>query len=121
MNKTHIMYAHEYPSRNSPTGKEFRHLSHRHQMMHIYDANHPVTRVRVTERHDLPLPGDTRAPVYIGWIRNDTAGNLTMIQTCLVLFNIQFPYGYEGAMQAGQGKAIVVEIEIDPEISSSES
>lgn len=69
-----------------------------------------IVSIRVTERPDKPLPEDKRANVFIGW-KNKPDSRPILIQESLLVFNMQFPCGYQVEMDRGFGQAICVDVE----------
>lgn len=75
-------------------------------------GNKPIYKVKVTERHDLPLPEpkDHRKHMYIGLL-NEGDNEPSCIQDEFFSFNVQFEYGYAAHEKAGLGKAVILDIE----------
>jgi hypothetical protein len=74
----------------------------------------PVYKVRITERPDKPLPADSKQEQHIGWL--DQKGELCLVQQCLMLFGMQFPYGFRAEEQRDRGKAICLDVELIEEL-----
>src|SRR5579862_6783587 len=91
----HIMYAHK-------SNKGFIHIYPHPALTKMCGPDEPI-KVYVSEL-DKPLPSDTKEMQQIGWKKPD--GYISLIQPCLMLYEMQFPYGFRAEEQAGHGKAI---------------
>lgn len=107
MNKEYIMYAHKGP-------RGFEHIHSHIKSTQCYGSA-PIIMVKVTLLEDAPLPKDIKEPVHIGWLYADKMDDPpVMVQGCLMMFEIQFTYGFQIEEKLNKGKAVVLRVEEIP-------
>jgi hypothetical protein len=75
-------------------------------------GSEPIVEVLITALEDVPLDADKGEFHYIAWVPADEKPQFRLIQSSLIAFGIQFPYGWQVSQKHGRGKAVYVDIKL---------